>query len=200
MKFVVVVLITVFFLGCGVETDSSVGDSTTTSGSGTDDGNSTDDNTTDSTDDTSEDLGDPTADQINSDFDTRDAIKDQSACIINDTYKNGIDDSSFDPEETLDSENGISISSFLAYSTDDKKTRVTVYYPDIGTTLTDNQIVITESYYRVGFDQSWPTAANKTIYVQTPKGIDSNYYGCIRYTLSLVKSSIVAQRVYRIRE
>ena len=110
-----------------------------------------------------------------------------------------MDDSSFDPEESLDENNGISISSFLPYSSDGQQTIVTVYYPGISSVPSGNFISVSESRYRIGFDQSWPSSENKVIYVQTPKGIDSNYYGCTRYTLSLDKSSIVAQRVYRVR-
>jgi hypothetical protein len=198
---VLLFVLTIFLLsGCGVHTDSSDGIASAPSSNiddGTDSNDTDDTNTTDDDGDT--DDGSSSGDQLNSDFDITDAIEDPNACIINGTYKNGMDDSSFDPEETFDSENGIAISSFLAYDASYAKTQVTVYYPDLGTTPSGNQIVITESKYRVGFDQKWPTSSNKTIYVRTPRYLDSNYYGCYRYTLSLDKSSIVAQKVYRIR-
>ena len=199
MKLLLLVFITVLFLGCGVNTDSSFGTPTDTGNTDDNTTDSTGGNDTNTTDDTGDDLGDPNEDQINSDFDTRDAIKDQEACMFNSIY-NGMTDSSFDPEETYDSENGIAVSSFFAYDPNQEKTEVVVYYPDLETTLSGTQIVITEAKYRVGFDASWPINPNKTIYVRTPRYIDSNYYGCIRYTLSTDKSSIVAQRVYRIRE
>ncbi len=129
-----------------------------------------------------------------------DAIKDQNACIINSTYENIMLDSSFDPEETLDDENGIAISSFLAYDPNSAKTEVAVYYPDLESTPSGNQIVITESMYRVGYDTKWASNTEKTIYVRTPRYLESNYYGCYRYTLSLDKASVVAQKVYRLRE
>lgn len=198
MRIVVLVFMLVFLSGC-VDTDSS--SRTTDNPTGTDDTNQStgDSNTTDPSV-PNEDLGDPNADQPNSDFDTRSAVKDQNACIINATFKNGMEDSSFDPEETVDSDNGMAISSFLAYDGDTAKTMVTVYYPDLIATPVGNQSVITQEYYRVGFDQSWPANTNKTIYVQIPRGIESNYYGCMRYTLSLDGASIVGQRVYRVRE
>jgi hypothetical protein len=220
MKYLVLIMIALFIVGCGVESASSdsqkssqyddgTGDDGTTDGGSTDgDGTTdggTDDGTTDdgTTDDGTTDDGTTdgtTGGQLNSDFDMEDAIEDPNACIINGTFKNGMDDSSFDPEETLDSDNGIAVSSFLAYDPDAQKTLVTIYYPDLSSTPVGNQIVITETKYRVGFDQAWPTNSNKTIYVRTPRYLDSNYYGCYRYTLSLDKASMVAQKVYRFRD
>ncbi|MDY0122335.1 MAG: hypothetical protein RBR54_10380 [Sulfurimonas sp.] len=201
MRIVLLVFMLVFMSGC-VDTDSS---SRTTENPDDTNQSVDDSNTTDPTDptdpiDPGEDLGDPNADQANSDFDTRSAEKDQNACIVNATFKNGMQDSSFDPEETADTEHGMAISSFLQWDGDTDKTMVTVYYPDLIATPVGNQIIITQEYYRVGFDQSWPANTNKTIYVQIPRGIESNYYGCMRYTLSLNAASIVGQRVYRVRE
>lgn len=197
VRLVLSVFMMLFLAGC-VDTDSSARGS----GSTIDDNQTTDDpddsNTTDPTD-PDDDLGDPNEDQSRSDFDTRSAVKDQSACIINTTY-NGMVDSSFDPTGTVDAENGIVISSLYPYNADVQKTQVTVYYPDLIATLAGSQSTIYADKYRVNFDQSWPANTNKTIYVRTPRGIDSNYYGCMRYTLSLDSASMVGQRVYRVNE
>ena len=191
----------VFLSGC-IDTDSSVRTSTENP-DGSDDNQTTDPddcNVTDPTEDPDEDLGDPNADQSRSDFDTRSAEKDQNACIINDTYKNAMDDSSFDPTGTADDENGITISSLYSYDADIDKTKVVVYYPDLIATPVGTQSSLYEDKYRLSFDQSWPANSEKTIYVRTPRGIESNYYGCMRYTLSVNTSSIVGQRVYRVNE
>lgn len=199
VRLVLCIFMVLFLSGCGVDTDSSARGGTADTNQTTDDPD--DSNTTDPTDptDPGDDLGDPNEDQSRSDFDTRSAVKDQNACLINTTY-NGMADSSFDPTGTVDAENGIIISSLYPYNADVQKTQVTVYYPDLIATLAGSQSTIYADKYRVNFDQSWPANTNKTIYVRTPRGIDSNYYGCMRYTLSLDTASIVGQRVYRVNE
>lgn len=204
MRLIFCIFITVFLVGCGVETDSSAKtptEDTTTPDDNNDTTDPTDENTTDPVvPDEDEDLGDPNADQANSDFDTRSAEKDQNACILNGTYTNAMEDSSFDPTGAVDSEHGVTISSLLRYDPDIQKTNVVVYYPDLIATPVGTQTTLYEEYYRLNFDQSWPANTNKTIYVRTPKGIDSNYFGCMRYTLSVDSASIVGQRVYRVNE
>lgn len=194
MRFVFFCFMVVFLTGCGVSSDSSSG--TPSDQTNTDDSNGStgDSNTTDPVDD----LGDPTSDQAYSDFDTRSAVLDPNACIINDIFKNAMEDSSFDPTGTVDEGNGFTISSLLPYDADTQKTIVTIYYPDLGSNLAGSQTTIYKDYYRVSFDQSWPINSQKTIYVRIPRGIESNYYGCMRYTLSLDASSVVEQRVYRV--
>jgi len=199
MHFVLSFFLVFFLLGCGVDTDSSLRDTGQDSNVSDDDQTGSDDNTTDDNNST-DDLGDPNEDQSQSDFDTRSAEKDQNACIINDTFANAMEDSSFDPTGTIDEENGMTISSLLAYDVDVDKTKVVVYYPDLIATPIGTQSTLYADYYRVSFDQSWPANTNKTIYVRIPRGIESNYYGCMRYTLSVNTSSIVGQRVYRVNE
>lgn len=192
MRFLLSLLIVSFILGCGVDTDSSDGylaQDTNTSGDQTD---FTDDNTT------NDDLGDSNEDQSKSDFDTRSAIKDQNACILNDA--NAMEDSSFDPTGTVDEENGMVVSSLLRYDADVEKTKVVVYYPDLTVTPVGTQITLYGDYYRLSFDQAWPTNDQNTIYVRIPRGIESNYYGCMRYILSVNNASIEGQRVYRVNE
>lgn len=202
MRYVLYLFLLVSLVGCGVDTDSSLRDTgqDTNISDGDDQTDPTDDNTTDDDDSSTDDLGDPNEDQSRSDFDTRSAEKDQNACIINGTYKNAKEDSSFDPTGTVDEANGIVISSLLSYNADVDKTKVTVYYPDLIATPMNTQTTLYEDYYRLSFDQSWPANSEKTIYVRIPRGIESNYYGCMRYTLSVNTSSIVGQRVYRVNE
>ena len=191
MKFLVVVLITVFFLGCGVETDSSFGDSTTTSEPGTGDGNSTDDNTTDGSG-----TGVVVDDPSSSGFDQNDAELDSSACIINATYE-AIDDSSFDPLANADVDNGLEIASQYNYSTDLEATKVALFYPELTVVKLDINMHIYEESYRFSFDKAWPSNDLASIYIRTPQNIYGTY-SCYRYDLdSLSGDTITKTKVYR---
>lgn len=191
MKFLVVVFITVFFLGCGVETDSSFSDSTTTSDPGTGDGNTTDDNTTDTNG-----TGVTVVDSSDSGFDKTDAEEDVNACIINGVFQT-LDDSSFDPLAAADATNGVEIASQYAYSVDLEATKVVLFYPDLSVTKLDEQTHIYEDDYRFSYDKAWSSNNVPTVYIRLPKNV-YGAYSCYRYELdSLSGDQITKTKVYR---
>ena len=200
MKVLVVVLITLFFLGCGVETDSSVstltaagsnGDDNTTTGN---DSNNTDDNTTDPTDG---DGGTVVIDDSSSaGFSQTDAENDPNACDINDIYQ-VISDSSFDPNASADALNGLTILSQYLYSVDLEATKVALFYPSLANQKLDSSIYIYEDNYQISFDKAWEINANARVYVRIPKDI-YGAYSCYRYELDSVSGgSITKTKVYR---
>jgi len=204
VRLVVCAFIALLLTGCGVDTDSS-------SRSVTEDTNSTDNNqtvdpddgnATDPTEDPEEDLGEPNEDQPRSDFDTRDAIEDPDACRINGTFKNAMEDSSFDPTGTVDELNGINIASSYRYNADIAKTVIVIYYPDLANqnAKTGTQVNLREDNYRISYDMSWGGNEIKNIYIRTPRDVDSKYYGCVRYTLAASAGAVVKQRVYRVND
>jgi hypothetical protein len=192
MKVLAFVLIAFLFIGCGVESDSSDGSYSSSSGTGTDGG--TDDNGTDGDNDTggTVDVSDPS----NSGFDQNGAEEDSNACIINSVFQT-LDDSSFDPLAAADSENGVEIASQYAYSTDLEATKVVLFYPDLSAALLDQQLHVYEDNYRFSYDKAWSSDNIATVYIRTPK--DSNgAYSCYRYELdSLSGGSITKTKVYR---
>ena len=195
MKVLVFVLMTLLFVGCGVESDSSDGTLTSSSGTGggtdTNDTNGTDNNDTNSSGGTVV-VSDPSS----SGFDKTDAEEDSNACIINAVFQT-LDDSSFDPLAAADSVNGVEIASQYAYSTDLDATKVVLFYPNLSAALLDQQLHIYEDNYRFSYDKAWSSNNIATVYIRTPK--DSNgAYSCYRYELdSLSGSSITKTKVYR---
>ncbi len=190
MKLVLLIFITVFFLGCGVETDSSLGNSTNTS--------NTDDNTTDSTDGNNNDNNNSVVvvDPSSSGFDKTDAQEDPNACTINDTFQ-AIDDSSFDPNAAADAPNGLTVTSQYLYSVDLEATKVALFYPDLTNTKQDSNLHIYEDHYQFSFDKAWVTNANARVYIRTPKDI-YGVYSCYRYELDSVSDgSVTKTKVYR---
>lgn len=190
MKLLVLVFITVLFLGCGVNTDSSLGGSTTSN---------TDDNTSDpinGDDDDNNSGGVVVVDPSDSGFDKTDAEEDPNACIINDTFQ-AIDDSSFDPNAAADAQNGLTVTSQYLYSVDLEATKVALFYPELTNTKQDSNLHIYEDHYQFSFDKAWLTNANARVYIRTPKDI-YGVYSCYRYELdSLSGDSITKTKVYR---
>jgi len=200
MKVLVLVFVTVFFLGCGINTNSSVGYSSSESDLGIDDDTNTstdtDNNTT--TDDTTDGDGGTVIvdDSSDSGFSQTDAQEDPNACIINDTFK-VIEDSSFDPNAVADYENGLELASQYDYSPDLEATKVALFYPDLGTLLLDQTIHVYEDYYRLSFDKAWSSSNLPRVYIRTPKDI-FGAYSCYRYELDSVSDdSITKTKVYR---
>lgn len=186
-------LVIVFFVGCGVLTDSS-NNTYVGPGGGDGNGNDTDSNTSTDTNTSTDDghIGD-------SIFDTSDATYDKQACLIDSTYV-VMTDSSFDPLSTNDEENGIEISSRYDYNADVEETQVSIFYPELTQNKVGQSVIVyadNVDTYRFGFDQSWVGNENKTVYVMTPKGF-TRYYGCYRYELSSLNGTeITSTKVYR---
>ena len=198
MKVLVLIFVTVFFFGCGVETNSSVGNPTSTTGddtgTGTDTGDSNDSNITDPTDDNGGTI--VIDDSSDSGFNKTDAEQDSSACIINDTYK-VIDDSSFDPLANSDLANGLELASQYNFSTDLEATKVALFYPELTVTKLDKNVHLYEENYRLSFDKAWTSNSLARVYIRTPLDINGAY-SCYRYDLdSLSGDSITKTKVYR---
>lgn len=196
MKVLVLVFVTVFFFGCGVETNSS-GNITDSDSSIIDDGTGTDtndSNTTDSTDGT--DGVTVIDDSSDSGFNQTDAELDSNACIINSTYK-VIDDSSFDPLASSDLANGLELASQYNFSSDLEATKVALFYPELTVTKLDKNVHLYEENYRLSFDKAWTSNNLARVYIRTPLDV-YGAYSCYRYDLdSLSGDSITKTKVYR---
>ena len=188
-------MMSMFFIGCGVSSDSSDGTLTSSTDGN---GNGSDTNTTDTnTTDTNGTGGTVVVeDPSDSGFSKTDAEEDSNACVIDDVYQ-VIADSSFDPLATGDVDNGVEIASQYNYSTDLEATQVALYYPDLKETREDERVNIYEDNYRFSFDKAWPSNDVSRVYIRTPKDING-IYSCYRYDLgSLSGDSITKTKVYR---
>jgi len=192
MKYLIVVLITVLFLGCEVNTDSSA---SSAPGANPGDGPG-DEPGTGPGDDPDDNSTVPILDPSGSRFDKRDAIYDDNACIINELYQ-AISDSSFDPNAAGDSIHGVTLLSQYPYDVDLEATKVTLFYPDLTGTKRDSSLYIYETDYQVGYDKAWETNANAWVYVRTPPSA-YGLFSCYRYELdTLSGGSITKTKVYR---
>ncbi len=195
MKAMVLVFVTVIFLGCGVDTDSNGGYVTSnTNNTNTD----TDTNTSDDSNNTTSGGGGTVIvdDSSSSGFSKSDAELDPNACIINGIFQ-VIDDSSFDPNAAADYENGLEITSQYPYSSDLEATKVAIFYPNIGALLLDQTIHAYEEFYIFSFDKAWISSDLPRVYIRTPKDI-YDAYSCYRYDLDSVSNdSITKTKVYR---
>ena len=194
MRTVFVVLFLFFLSGCSVDTDSSAHSTGSTSG-GTDTG--TDTGTDGETDTNSTDGSvEVIVDNSDAGFDKTDAVEDENACIINDTYQ-VIADSSFDPLSTADVDNGVEVSSMLDYTTDLDATKVALFFPELTQEKIGKMVNVYEDLYRIAYDQAWVNNDDASIYVRTPQNVSGNYM-CYRYDLdSLDGTSITKTKVYR---
>jgi hypothetical protein len=204
MKVFVFVLITLLFVGCGVDTDSS-GEPPRGGPPGTEDGTDTNDTTDDgNTDDGTTDDGntdDGTTvivdDPSEAGFNKSGAVYDSIACLVNNDYM-AIEDTSFNPDTAADDANGVEISSGYGFSTDLDATNVALFYPTLAGSLQGGSMLqVQEEYYRFAYDKAWSTSSNGIIYIMTPMDIYGTY-SCYRYKLnSLNGDTIEKTKVYR---
>lgn len=142
---------------------------------------------------------------INSSFDTVDAIEDQLGCIIgdiNDGYtNNSIKDNSNDYTGQSDEEDGIGITSLYSYNSDITRTEVTVFYYDLKPVRSMDIVSILKDDYIVSIDNAWARNDQTVMYVRTPKDYN-DLYGCYRYDLSSINNNdnYTITKVYRVNE
>ena len=142
---------------------------------------------------------------INSSFDTVDAVEDQFACIIgdiNDGYTNNtLTDNSNDYTGASDEEDGVGITSQYSYNADITKSEVTLFYYDLKPVRSRDVVSIFEDNYIVSIDNAWADNDEPVIYVKTPKDYN-DLYGCYRYELSSLDNDgqYDITKVYRVNE
>jgi hypothetical protein len=193
MKVLVFVIMSIFIIGCGVNTDSSDGQLPSSST----DGNGTDSNTSD-TNGTTDGNGSTVTvdDSSDSGFSKTDAEEDSNACVINGVFQT-LDDSSFDPNAAADATKGVEIASQYAYSTDLEATKVVLFYPTLSAAKLDSQYHIYEDNYRFSYNKAWSSNNVARVYIRTPKDI-YGAYSCYRYELdSQSGDQITKTKVYR---
>ncbi len=134
---------------------------------------------------------------LESDFDQDGAILDNEACGAFDGYFT-IKDNSFDPEGFYDDTNGITLGSSYPMSFNPNDTEVVLFYKQLTETKTGIFSNIYEDNYYLSFDQAWIKNSDRTIYLKTPKlEATNNKYGCYRYELNSIDSTINRVKVYR---
>ena len=129
-------------------------------------------------------------------FSKTDAIFDKSACIINSENNNTIKDSNGSINRVDDTVNGISLDSSYNSGSSTEENEVKIFYSDLDTSKSNDNVVIEKDNYYFSFDDAWITNSPNTIYIQTPKETD-NLYRCYRVKLnSTVESDISFTKVY----
>jgi len=202
LKFIIGLFVLLFISACGVETSSSLADSTTS-------GSTTSTDTTDSTNSDSNGTTDPTT--IDSTFDTVGAEYDANACNVN-TYK-FVSDTSYSGTET--GENGSSLISVVDNGlmigsehlepdpVNASKTWVTLFYksfPDptqLG--LQGFASYLMSGVFYLSYDIAWSDESipnvDNTVYIQSVK---DEKPACYRAILnSITGADIDVKKVYR---
>ena len=128
-------------------------------------------------------------------FSKTDAIYDKSACTLQDSG-NTLADTDDESQRVYDIENGLSLSSSYTSGLTQEENEVTIYYPNLEKTKSgDNTVVFKDNYY-FSYDNAWIENSNNTIYIKTPKEVDSPY-GCYRVKLdSMSENDITFVKVY----
>jgi len=134
-------------------------------------------------------------------FDTKDAILDENACVASNGY-HVIKNSGFMPDKTEDSDNGISLKSTYEYNTNEEFSEVELFYPDLNQTKEgENVVVFQDNSYYFAFDKAWTNNENKTIYIRTPKTDENGTYRCYKYVLNFrVSTDVKPTKVFRYNE
>ena len=129
-------------------------------------------------------------------FSKTDAIYDTSACVITSENNNTIKDSNGSISRVDDTVNGISLDSSYSSGLTDEENEVKIFYSNLDKARTYNSTVIDKNNYYFSFDDTWLTNSPNTIYIQTPKEVDS-LYRCYRVKLnSTIESEISFVKVY----
>ena len=134
-------------------------------------------------------------------FNQENAIYDENACISRDAY-NELVNQAFYIGLVTDTLNGISIKSNYDFDADFEKSEVTIYYPSISQTLSDDTIIVFEEdiNYYFTFDAAWVDNVEKTIYIKTPKDTQG-LFNCYRYELNSIQySDITKTKVFSYSE
>jgi hypothetical protein len=130
------------------------------------------------------------------DFNTTDAIYDGEACLDSSAY-NVIDNTSFIPDSTADTTNGVNIKSNIGFNTKIEKTVVQLFYPDLAMAKTAAKTMFIGDKYYLEFDNAWISNSDNKVYIQTPSG-DSNLSECYKLNLSSTNANVLTTtKVFR---
>ena len=216
MNYVLSIFLSLYLLGCGVDTDSSgmpssvpevrVDTNTTVPETNTTvptETNTTETNTTlptvpetNTTTPPETNTTEPTAPV----FDTTDAERDNLACLGNASSPIPLQDNANSVREADDDRNGVSIRSSYPEELDELDSNVILYYNSIGgATLSTNRSSVygDSSQFTLSYDLVWVTLENNTFYVKTPK-LTNELQSCFKVTLNSEDgTSITPQKVFR---
>ncbi|MDO8454319.1 MAG: hypothetical protein Q7S59_07095, partial [Sulfurimonas sp.] len=130
------------------------------------------------------------------DFNTTDAIYDGEACLDNST-NNVIDNTSFIPDSTADTTNGVYIKSNIGFNTQIEKTVVQLFYPNLSVGKTGVKTMFIGNKYYLEFDNAWVSNSDNKVYIQTPSS-DSNLSECYKLNLSSINANVLTTtKVFR---
>jgi hypothetical protein len=130
------------------------------------------------------------------DFNTTDAIYDGEACLDSSTY-NVIDNTSFIPDSTADTTNGVYIKSNIGFNTKIEKTVIKLFYPNLSVERIGTNTMFIGNKYYLEFDNAWVSNSDNKVYIQTPSS-DSNLSECYRLNLSSTNANALATtKVFR---
>ena len=113
-------------------------------------------------------------------FHSSDAILDQQACSEENAYSKI---SNSDKALSSDDANGISLASQYTDIENIADPTVSIYYPNLTSSLSNDITVIFKEHYYFKFDKNWIYNTNKFIYIQTPKNGDIEA-SCYRFELN----------------